>query len=305
MRILITGGAGFIGSHVVDAFLEAGHQVGVVDDLSAGHRERVPAGVTFHQSDILDPDLASIFAASRPEVVVHHAAQVSVPRSVADPRQDMQTNVLGTLAVLEAALVAGVGRLVYASSAAVYGNPVYLPLDETHPTRPISPYGLSKLVGEQYITLYGQQHGLSAVCLRYANVYGPRQDALGEAGVVTRFCQALAEGRPPVVFGTGEQSRDFVYVGDVARANVLAAEHGESGVLNIGSGRPTSIRSLWSVMARLDGASVEIDRAAPPPGDIAHSWFDIRRASEILGWQPKMDLLSGLRLTFDYFKEPS
>ena len=302
MRVLITGGAGFIGSHTVDTLLAAGHSLSVVDDLSSGQRERIPSVVAFYQHDITWPGLTEIFTAARPEAVILLAAQVSVPRSLVDPLRDAEVNILGVLAVLEAARQTGVDKLVFASSAAVYGEPTYLPIDEAHPLRPLSPYGQSKRAAEQYIDLYARLYGLRYTVLRYANVYGPRQDAHGEAGVVTVFANALLDGRPATIYGTGEQTRDFIYVGDVARANLLALQAGDGQTLNIGSGAPTSVRQLWTAMAEAAGVTAEPRMAPPRPGDILHSRFRAAAARAALGWQTTMDLAAGLRQTLEYYK---
>lgn len=288
MRILVTGGAGFIGSHICATLLREGHRVAVVDDLSTGLAENVPPGAALYYLSVTG-DLSSVFASFRPEAVVHQAAQVSVPHSLAEPERDLAVNAGGTLNLLEHGRRHGLRRFVMASSAAVYGQPRYLPLDEEHPVAPLSPYALSKYTAEQYLGLYRELYGLSTCVLRYANVYGPRQVAHAEGGVVAIFSECAARGEVPVIFGDGEQTRDFVYVEDVARANAAALTAGE-GVFNIGTGRPTTINELWSL---LPGNREPVHRP-PRPGDIRDSVFNPARAGAVLGWQPRFDLQAGL-----------
>ncbi|MFN8472645.1 MAG: NAD-dependent epimerase/dehydratase family protein [Anaerolineae bacterium] len=303
MRVLVTGGAGFIGSHVVDALLEHGNSVSVVDNLSTGQPGYVRPKTTFYGADITEPGLERVFTHIQPEVVIHLAAQVRVPYSVSAPRLDAQTNILGSIAVLEAARQAGVRKVVYASSAAVYGVPSYLPLDEAHPVAPLSPYGVSKFTVEHYLAVYEKLHGLRYTILRYANVYGPRQDGYGEAGVVAKFAAALAIGTPARIFGSGRQTRDFVYVGDVARANLLALERGDGLAINIGTGQATSVRELLFTLGDVAGERVQEHFAPERPGDIEHSWFNNNLARETLGWTPTTDLQTGLALTLGTVSE--
>lgn len=301
-RAVVTGGAGFIGSHVVEALVAEGWQVGVVDDLSSGRPGNLPDEVELIRADVRSPEAARFITRFRPRAVAHLAAQVSVARSTADPAGDADVNVLGTVAVALACRGSGVQRLVFASSAAVYGTPAYLPLDEAHPTRPISPYGVSKLAAEHYVRVLAEAAGMSWVALRYANVYGPRQDAQGEAGVVAVFAGLLAAGGEALpVHGDGQQTRDFVYVGDVAEATVRAMSLEAAGgrVFNVGTGRATSVlelaSALWTVAGRPGPAALALQ--APRPGDIRHSRLDVRQASEVLGWRASVALEEGLRRT--------
>lgn len=300
MRVLVTGGAGFIGSHIVSALLDAGHEVTVVDDLSSGKREHVDPRAAFVQLDIASDGLVEALVAARPECVVHQAAQVEAARSVREPAFDARVNIIGTIHLLEACRQAGVRKLVYASSAAVYGDPRELPVDEAHPVRPASPYGASKLAVEHYLEIYRAIHGLEYTALRYANVYGPRQDMAGEAGVVAIFARRVVRGETVTIHGDGGQTRDFIYVGDVARANVLALTRGDGAVVNIGCARETSVNELLEEICRTAGRSVPVRYAPERQGDIRRSVLNNKRAQEILGWSPRVDLLDGLRQLIQY-----
>ncbi|RJX16933.1 MAG: NAD-dependent epimerase/dehydratase family protein [Ammonifex sp.] len=298
MRVLVTGGAGFIGSHVTEALLEAGARVAVVDNLSTGCRQNVSAEAVFYEADITAPDLGDIFTFEKPEVVVHLAAQAVAPVSLARPCFDASVNITGTINLLEASRRAGVRRVVYSSSAAVYGAPVYLPVDEAHPVQPISPYGASKYAAEVYLAAYRRLYGIEWAALRLANVYGPRQDAAGEGGVVAVFCRRLREGAPPGVFGDGEQTRDFIYVKDVAAAVLAALKSGGGEALNIGTGKGTSVKELLQVLERISEQKV-LPRYGPPrPGDIRHSVLDPARARAVLTWQSRYSLVEGLKQTY-------
>jgi UDP-glucose 4-epimerase len=303
IKILVTGGAGFIGSHVVDAYVAAGHEVVVVDNLSTGRRENVHPDARLVEMDLLDHSLVDLLRAERPAVVNHHAANPSVSLSVREPLFDARQNVLVTLNVLEAARQAEVAHVIYISSGgAMYGNPEYLPADEAHPSNPVSPYALSKHTGERYVRLYGQEHGLPWTSLRYANVYGPRQDPLGEAGVIAIFGQNLMDGRAPEIHWDGEQTRDFVYVGDCARANLLALEAGESRAYNVGTGVGTSINELFSTLLEVTGRQVEPRHGPRRPGDARDSYLDCARIERDLGWRAEVSLHQGLARTWDWFR---
>lgn len=306
MRILITGGAGFIGSHVCDAYHAAGHTVLAVDDLSTGRRENLDPRIELVERDIRDPSLADIVGEFRPDVVNHHAAQVSVTRSVEDPVFDAQVNVAGLANVVGAAVSSGAGRVIFSSTGgAIYGEPDRLPADENHPARPEAPYGVSKRCGELYLDYYGRAHGLDTVVLRYGNVYGPRQDPFGEAGVVAIFSKAMLEGRTPVIFGDGEQTRDFVYVGDVARANVAALTAPGGTLVNIGTGGPTSVNAIFDVLADLTRFEGEPRHDPARPGEVRHIHLDCARAQAVLGFEAGMDLRAGLEATVEYFRHVS
>ncbi|MFN2292049.1 MAG: NAD-dependent epimerase/dehydratase family protein [Anaerolineae bacterium] len=304
MKILVTGGAGFIGSHIVDAYVAAGHEVLVADNLSTGKAENVHRDARLLEVDITDPDLVDLVDAERPDIVNHHAANPSVSRSVREPVFDVTQNIVGTLNLLEAARRSGVAKFIYISSGgAMYGNPQYLPMDEEHPSSPVSPYALSKHTGERYVALYGREHGLSWTSLRYANVYGPRQDPLGEAGVVAIFCQNLLDGVAPEIHWDGEQTRDFVYVGDCARANLMALQEGDGQAFNAGTGVGTSINRLFEALLDVAGQDVEPRRGPRRPGDARHSYLDSTKIEEHLGWQASVGLTQGLAETWDYFRK--
>jgi UDP-glucose 4-epimerase len=302
MRILVTGGAGFIGSHVVDAYVSVGHEVIVIDNMRTGRRDRVNPAARLVEMDCLDPELVDFLQELEPDVVNHHAANASVSVSVQRPIFDLEQNIQGTLNVLEAMRLAAVPRFIYASSGgAMYGNPNYLPADEAHPSNPVSPYALSKHTGERYARLYGLEHGLQWTSLRYANVYGPRQDPLGEAGVVAIFCQDLQAEKTPEIHWDGKQSRDFVYVKDCARANVLVLEQGYGQAYNIGTGVGTSINQLFATLLDVTGKAVSAKRGPRRPGDARHSYLDCTKARAELGWQPETSLREGLARTWEYY----
>ncbi|MDI6771693.1 MAG: NAD-dependent epimerase/dehydratase family protein [bacterium] len=302
MRVLITGGAGFIGSHIADAHLARGDEVTVVDSLVAGRREFVGAAARFYQMDIRDPLLRDAFERTRPQLVSHHAAQVSVSVSVREPLLDAEINVLGTLRVAALAAEYGAERFIFASTGgALYGEPEQLPADEATPILPMSPYGCAKAAAEGYLGLYRRLHGLPICCLRYANVYGPRQDPHGEAGVVAIFARALLAGESPTIFGDGEQTRDFVHVDDVARANLMAADRRVEGAFNIGTGSGTSVNTIFRVLARKIGATVPPLYASPRSGDVSHIRLDAGAARRHLGWTPMVSLEDGLDATAAWF----
>jgi UDP-glucose 4-epimerase len=304
MRVLVTGGAGFIGSHVVDRLLAAGHAVDVVDNLSTGRRAQVNPAARLHVCDLRSRALDGAFAAARPEAVVHVAAQAAVSRSVADPLFDASVNVLGTLAVLEAARRARVGRAVFTSSGgAGYGDTDVLPTPEEHPARPASPYGVAKLAGELYLGCWAGLTGGRALSFRLANVYGPRQDPRGEAGVVAIFAARLVAGQECVVNGDGEQTRDYVYVEDVADAVARGIAYPDvSGVLNIGTGVATSVNELHRRLGRIAGGARAPRHGPARPGEQRRSVLDATRAKTQLGWTAATPLDEGLQRTVAWFR---
>lgn len=303
MKVLVTGGAGFIGSHIVDHLIAAGASVAVVDNLSTGREANLNPQARFYNVDLTDPALREILTRERPEAVVHEAAQASVGVSVARPEADAETNIQGTLNLLEAARLVGVRKVVYASSAAVYGEPAYLPVDEVHPVAPLSPYGVSKYTPELYLAAYRQLYGLDYVALRYANVYGPRQDALGEGGVIAIFAERLSRGEHLEVFGDGAQTRDFIHVEDVARANLKALESGSALICNVSTGEPTSINDLVRLLAAVTGGDPAVSYQPAREGDIRHSRLDNLRARRYLDWTPIRELREGLEETLRFYAQ--
>jgi len=303
VRALVTGGAGFIGSHLVDALLRDGHDVAVVDDLSRGRREHVDAAARLVELSLSDPELDSVVGEHRPDVVFHQAAQIDVRRSVADPVADAECNVVGTANLLHACAAHGVRRVVFASSGgAIYGDTDDLPTSEAHPLQPQSPYGTSKLCAEAYGDTYQRMRGLEFVALRYANVYGPRQDPHGEAGVVAIFAQHLLRGERAVINGDGRQTRDYVYVDDVVAANLAAVSAAPAGAFNIGTGVETDVNTIHALLARICGAEAEAEHGPAKPGEQRRSCLDIARARASLGWSPAVALEEGLRRTAGYFR---
>ncbi|NOK00120.1 MULTISPECIES: NAD-dependent epimerase/dehydratase family protein [unclassified Myxococcus] len=304
MKVLVTGGAGFIGSHVCDEFLRGGHDVIALDDLSGGKRENLDPRVRLAVHDIRSREASELIKSEKPDVLCHLAAQMDVRRSVDDPSFDADVNIRGMLNLLEAARVSGVKKVIFSSTGgAIYGEQDVFPAPESHPTRPISPYGVSKASGELYLGYYRAQYGLPYVALRYANVYGPRQNPHGEAGVVAIFCQRLIAGQGCTIFGEGKQTRDFVFGPDVARANRLAFENDYVGAINIGTGVETDINRLYALLAEAAGSSVSVAHAPGKPGEQMRSCVDNALAKKVLGWEPIADVREGLRRTIEYFRQ--
>jgi UDP-glucose 4-epimerase len=303
-KILISGGAGFIGSTVADAFLGAGWEVVVVDDLTSGRRENVPAAARFYPCDVRGGAAAEAVERERPDVLCHHAAQIDVRRSMVDPRFDADVNLGGLLNLMQAAVRAGsVRQVLFASSGgATYGDTPVIPTPERHPQRPLSHYGAAKAASELYLGVYQANYGIPYAALRYANVYGPRQDPHGEAGVVAIFCGRLLDGKPCTIYGDGQQTRDYVFVGDVARANLLAAQRSFAGALNIGTGVETDVVRLHAGLARAAGISTPPVHAEARLGEQRRSCIDPAAAAEALGWRPEVTIEQGLARTFEYFK---
>jgi UDP-glucose 4-epimerase len=302
VRALVTGGAGFIGSHITDALLDAGHTVTVVDDLSRGRRTQVNPNATFVELDITSSELAAAVAEAKPEVVFHHAAQIDVRESVRDPLHDADVNVVGTVNVLRSAIDAGTRRVIFASSGgAIYGDAAVIPTPEDHPCLPESPYGTAKLCAEAYGGTFSRQAGLEFVALRYANVYGPRQDPHGEAGVVAIFALRLLDGTAPVINGDGTQTRDYVHVHDVMRAN-LAAIDGPPGVYNIGTGLETDVNELYRMLAVTSGFGGDAEHGPGKPGEQRRSCLDTTFTREHLGWTASIPFDEGAKSTVDFFR---
>ena len=303
-KILVTGGAGFIGSTIADTFLAAGWDVAVLDDLSTGKRENVPAAARFHHCDVRGPAAAEVVARERPDVLCHQAAQMDVRRSMAEPGFDASVNVLGLLNVLQGAVRAGsVKQVLFASSGgATYGDTPVIPTPEDHPQRPLSVYGASKAASELYLGVYQASYGIPFAAMRYANVYGPRQDPHGEAGVVAIFCGRLLEGKACTIYGDGGQTRDYVFVGDVARANLLAAERGFAGALNVGTGLETDVNDLYARIARAAGSTQAAVHAEARLGEQRRSCITPAAAQAALGWRPAVSLDDGLARTLEFFR---
>ncbi len=313
LHILVTGGAGFIGSHVVDAYVQAGHHVTVVDNLSTGRQANLNIQAQFFQTDIRSASLDAIFRHSRFDVINHHAAHIDLRRSITDPWHDAEVNILGTVNLLECACRHGVKRVIFASTGgAIYGDHAPCPTPEWHPACPLSPYGVAKLAGEHYLHYYQAVHDLRTLILRYANVYGRRQDPHGEAGVVAIFINRLLQGDPPVIFGDGRQTRDFVFVGDVMHANLLALDYlkGNSKnsaplVVNVGTGQELSVNELYRILRTFTQNGPEAIYAPPKPGEQRRSVIDPSHAKRTLGWEPLVPVEDGLKKTWDWFREQS
>ena len=304
MKILITGGAGFIGSNIADRYLELGHEVVIVDNLVTGQRENVPPQATFYEMDIVDQALKQVFEKERPDVVSHQAAQMDVRKSVTNPIYDATVNVLGSLNVLQNCVTYKVQKFIFASTGgAIYGEQDYFPADEEHPLRPLSPYGITKLTTEKYLYFYQHTYGLTYTVLRYANVYGPRQNPHGEAGVVAIFTTRMLKGEQPVINGDGRQTRDYVFVGDVVRANELALIAGDNQIYNVGTGKETDVNTLFQLLRNIVGRDIPEVHGEAKPGEQRRSVLDYSRIQNQLGWEPKVTLEEGLRLTVDFFRK--
>jgi UDP-glucose 4-epimerase len=305
VRIIVTGGAGFIGSHIADAYLAAGHDVLVLDSLwehGGGRRANVPERASFVHMDVRDENVGRIFAEFKPEIVSHHAAQHSVAISARDPIYDAQVNVIGMLNVVENAIKAGSRKVIFASSGATFGNPEKLPITDDTPQHPTSPYGITKMVTEHYLRFYKAEKGLDFTALRYGNVYGPRQDPNGEAGVISIFIGKFLEKQGVRIDWDGEQTRDYVYVGDVARVNLDALERGSGGCYVIGTGVKTSVNAVYRTLVEISGFEAPVTHAPRRAGDARDAQFDASRARTDLGWSATTQLIDGMRATYDYFK---
>ena len=302
--ILVTGGAGFIGSHVVDQLLARNYRVMVIDDLSTGSLANLNAQAEFQQLDIRSPKLQGIIGQLKPKVICHLAAQVSVRHSVEKPEQDAGINILGSINLFQAAVKAGVAKIIFSSTGgAVYGEQNYFPADESHPLMPVSPYGVAKLAVEKYLHFYKQEYDLNFTALRYANVYGPRQDPHGEAGVVAIFAKKLLAQEQTTINGDGTQTRDFVYVEDVARSNVLALENSFCGALNIGTAIETDINTLFHLLNKHTESRIQEQHGPSKPGEQHRSVIDYTLARKVLDWEPSTVLEDGLKYTVDFFKD--
>lgn len=304
MKIMVTGGAGFIGSHIVDAYVSRGHEVVIVDNLFSGSELNLNPAARLYRIDIRDPRLEEVFEAERPDCVNHHAAQVSVRISVEKPLEDAQINVLGSLNVFDNCRKFGVKKIIYISSGgAIYGEPVYLPVDERHPVEPICPYGATKHTPEHYLAMYHQLYGLSYTVLRYPNIYGPRQDPKGEAGVIAIFVGQMLAGEQAIINGSGEQERDYVFVGDLAQANVAALDNGDGEAYNIGWGKGISVNEIFNKLKEITAYRREAIHGPAKAGETFRIFLDASKAQRELGCTPKVDLDEGLRRTVDFFRD--
>ena len=305
MRVMVTGGAGFIGSHIADKLIEDGFEVCVVDNLFSGRRQNINDKAGFIEMDVCSPNLSSVFRKEKPDYVVHQAAQINVRKSIDDPVFDANVNILGSLNLLECCRKSDVKKIVYASSGgAIYGEPQYLPADEKHPINPLCPYGASKHAVEHYLHMYCVNYGLDYTALRYANVYGPRQDPYGEAGVVAIFTKKLLSGKTPTIFGDGKQTRDFIYVGNVADANAKALKKKtKEKAFNIGAGVESSVNEVTSKLKKLLNSPVEPVHGPEVKGEVRRIFLDVSLAKKELGWTPKTGLSMGLKKTVEYFRK--
>ena len=304
MKILVTGGAGFIASHVSDRLLSLGQRVSIVDNLSTGKRENLPEAATFYEIDIRDKGLEKVFEAEKPQVVIHHAAHANVAESVRNPGYDASVNIGGSINVLECCVRHGVERVVYASTGgALYGEACYIPADEVHPIDPVSPYGVSKHAVEEYLYAYGQTHSLEYVILRYPNVYGPRQDPHGEAGVVAIFSLQLLTGKQPTIFGDGGKTRDYCYVSDIVDANILALSSPSGGVYNLGRGIEVSDLEVFESVQEAVGSDIQPAYAEVRPGEVEHIALNATKAEQELGWKWKVDLIGGVATAVEFYRQ--
>jgi UDP-glucose 4-epimerase len=303
MKIVLTGGAGFIGSHVADLLITEGHHLAIIDNLSSGKIGNVPTNASFYPLDILDPAVEDVLKKESPEVIIHHAAQISVRCSVEDPAHDMEVNIRGTLNLLQHAVQHRIKKFIFASTGgAIYGEQDYFPATEEHPQRPLSPYGIGKLAAEKYLYFYNKTYGLNYTALRYSNVYGPRQDPHGEAGVVAIFSLKMLDNGEPIINGTGEQTRDFVFVRDVARANLYALTSDFVGEINIATGKETSVNQLFGLLKTYMQSNATEKHAPPIPGEQLRSVISWDKAHRVIGWSPQISLEDGLSETVDFFK---
>jgi UDP-glucose 4-epimerase len=301
---LVTGGAGFIGSHIVDRLIKEGHQAVVVDSLASGKKKNIHREARFYKLDILSPKIEKILQKEKPDIISHHAAQRDVRRSVADPLFDAQVNILGILNLLQCAVRVGTKRILFASSGgAIYGEQQTFPAPETHPTHPISPYGISKLTSEHYLYYYQHVSGISYASLRYSNVYGPRQDPFGEAGVVTIFTQKMLTQEQPVVNGNGEQTRDYIYIDDVVDAHMTLMEESAEGIFNVGTGRETTVNQLYRALAEITGYKQKPIYGPEKRGEQTRSVLDYGKLKRTLGWEPQVSVHEGLDRTVAYFRD--
>lgn len=302
MKVLVTGGAGFIGSHIVDGLVKLNHEVSIIDNLYTGSEKNINKNAKFYRCDITNKEtLKLVFELEKPQVVIHHAAQIDVQTSLRRAKFDAKVNIGGTINILECCREFKVRKIVYPSSAAVYGDPKYLPIDENHPINPISFYGVSKHTPEHYIKIYSELYDIKYTIFRYANVYGERQGAKGEGGVISIFIDKFLNGEAPVIFGDGDQTRDFIYVKDVAKANILAIDKGDNEILNISTNTQVSINKLFEIMREIFDAKIMTIYRKPRDGDIKDSYLDNIKSKMTIGWNNEYGLQEGLKETIDYY----
>jgi len=303
LKILVTGGAGFIGSNVSDGLILKGYETVIVDDLSNGHRENIPRKAKFYKTDIRSRDLEDVFKKERPDMVIHNAAQLSVRISVEEPLMDADINIMGGLNLIDISRRYRVKKIIFASSGGtIYGEQEKFPADESHPERPVSPYGVAKLSTEHYLYCYYRVYGLEYISLRYANIYGPRQDPYGEAGVVAIFSNRILEGKSPTINGDGLQTRDYTYVGDVVRVNLAAVESDFAGPVNIGTGAETDVVTLFNILKSVSGKDIGERHGPAKSGEQKRSVLDCSLAEKVFGWKPEVSIEEGLKLTYDWFR---
>ena len=304
MKILVTGGAGFIASHIVDRLIDKGHEVVVVDNLSTGRDVNLNPEARFYEMDICSSELASVFKAEKPDYVDHHAAQISVVRALREPVLDAQLNIMGSLNVIQLSQEYGVKKIIYASTGgAIYGEPEYLPADESHPVNPLTPYGISKHTVEHYLHLYNAIYGLDYTVLRYANVYGPRQDPHGEAGVVAIFTQRMLNGEQPTIFGDGTATRDYVYIDDIVEANMLALDRGSREIYNVANNRETSVNEIFDHLKAELGFPQDVIYGPARAGEVYRIFLANDKIKAGMGWAPKVDMKEGMRRTVEYYRK--
>lgn len=304
MKILITGGAGFIGSNIADLYIESGHEVVIVDNLSSGKKENINPKAKFYKADIIDAGLEEIFKKEKPEIINHHAAQIDVRRSVEDPIFDAKQNILGSINLLQMAVKYNSKKVIFASSGgAIYGEPAYLPVDENHLIGPMAPYGVCKRTVELYLNSYRLNYKLKYTALRYGNVYGPRQDPHGEAGVIAIFIGKMMQGETPLIFGDGKQVRDYVFVKDIARANLLALNKGDNNIYNVGTAEGTSVNTLFSKLKKIIRFNKEAKYSAARKGELEKVYLKYEKIESELGWKPQVDIDEGLLKTVEFFRK--
>lgn len=302
MKVLVTGGAGFIGCNIINLLIENNYEVCIIDSLMHSEKGNINPKATLYEMDIRDERIIEVFEKEKPDYLIHNAAQISVADSVKDPINDASINIIGTVNILEAARKTNVKKIIYPASAAIFGEPLYLPIDEEHPLEMISAYGVTKHTVEHYLKVYKKMYNIDYVSLRYSNVYGPGQDSSGEGGVVAIFCEKLLKNEAPFIYGDGEQIRDFVFVQDVAKANLIALENDISGIYNICTNSKVTVNDLLEHMNKILGKNIAGIHTCERDGDIKNSYMTYKKASEVFGWKPETALTEGLRKTLDYYK---